>query len=106
LFLKEPNGVTSQKTEFFKWKNSFYQLLNVHNISDARHIEIYSAEPLLLGNSSLAVETATGSLKKYKSRSSDQIPTELIQAGGETLLPGRQKLINSTWSKKELPDHW
>jgi hypothetical protein len=45
-------------------------------------------------------------LKKYKSPDSDQIPAELIQAGGEILLSAIHKLINSVWNKKELPDHW
>jgi hypothetical protein len=37
-------------------------------------------------------------IKKHTSPGSDQIPTELIQAGGETLLSGIHKLINSIWS--------
>jgi hypothetical protein len=45
-------------------------------------------------------------LKKYKSPSSDQIPAELIQAGGEMLLSAIHKLINSIWNKEELPDQW
>jgi hypothetical protein len=42
-------------------------------------------------------------LKRYKSTGRDQIPVELIQAGGE-ILSKIQKLINSTWNEKELPD--
>jgi hypothetical protein len=42
----------------------------------------------------LEVETATAKLKKYKSPGSDQIPAELIQAGGETLQSEIHKLIN------------
>jgi hypothetical protein len=45
-------------------------------------------------------------LKKYKSPDSDQIPTELIQAGSEILLSAIHKLINSVWNKEELPDQW
>jgi hypothetical protein len=45
-------------------------------------------------------------LKKYKSSGSDQIPAELIQAGGEMSLSAIHKLINSNWNKKELPDQW
>jgi hypothetical protein len=45
-------------------------------------------------------------LKRYKSPGSDDIPTELIQAGGETLLSAINKLINSIWNKEELPDQW
>jgi hypothetical protein len=45
-------------------------------------------------------------LNKYKSLSSDQIPAELIHAGGETLESMIHKLISSIWNKEELPDQW
>jgi hypothetical protein len=45
-------------------------------------------------------------LKKYKSPGSDEIPEELIQAGGEILLPAIHKLMNFVWNKEELPDQW
>jgi hypothetical protein len=45
-------------------------------------------------------------LKKYKSPGSDQIPSELIQAGDEMLLFVIQKLVNSIRNKEELPDQW
>jgi hypothetical protein len=44
--------------------------------------------------------------KKYKSPGSDQIPAELIQAGGEILLSAIHKPINYVWNKEELPDKW
>jgi hypothetical protein len=52
------------------------------------------------------VEIAIAKLKKYKSPGSDQIPAELIQAGGEILQSAIHKLINSVWNKEELPDQW
>jgi hypothetical protein len=45
-------------------------------------------------------------LAKYKLPGSDQIPAELIQAGGEILLSTIHKLVNSIWNKEELPDQW
>jgi hypothetical protein len=54
----------------------------VHNVSDDRQIEIHTTEPLVPGPSRLEVEIAISKLKKYKSPGSDQIPAELIQAGG------------------------
>jgi hypothetical protein len=42
----------------------------------------------------------------YKSRGSDQIPAELIQAGGEILLSAIHRLINSVCNKEKLPDKW
>jgi hypothetical protein len=88
------------------WKNYFSQLLNVHNVSDVRQIEVYMAESLVPGPSRLEVEIAIAKLKKYKSPGSDQILAELIQAGGEILLSAIHKLINSVWNKEELPDQW
>jgi hypothetical protein len=89
-----------------RWKNSYSQLLNVHNVSDVRQIEVHMTEPLVPGPSRLEVEIAIAKLKKYeyKSPGSDQIPAEQIQAGGEMLLSVIHKLINSIWNKEQLPD--
>jgi hypothetical protein len=87
-----------------RWKNYFSELLNVHNVSDVRQIEVHTAEPLVPSPSRLEVEIAIPKLKKYKSPGSDQIPAELIQAGGELLLSEIHKLINSAWNKEELHD--
>jgi hypothetical protein len=50
----------------------------VHNISDIRHIEVHTAEPLLPGPSSCEAEIAVAKLKKYKSPGSDEIPEKPI----------------------------
>jgi hypothetical protein len=60
----------------------------------------------VLCSSHLEVEIAIAKLKKYKSPGRDQIPAELILAGGKTLLPAIHKLINYIWNKEELPDQW
>jgi hypothetical protein len=57
--------------------------MNVCNASDVRQIEVHTAEPLVPGPNRLEVEIAIAELKKYKSPGSDQIPVELIQAGGD-----------------------
>jgi hypothetical protein len=82
------------------------KLLNVHNVSDVRQIEVHTAELSVHGHSHLEVEIATAKMKKYKSPGSDQIPSELIQAGGEILLSAIHKLVNSLWNKEQLPDQW
>jgi hypothetical protein len=78
----------------------------VHNISEVRQIAVHTAEPLVSGPSHNEVEIAIAKLKKYKSPGSDEIPAELIQAGGKMLLSAIHKLINSVWHKEELPDQW
>jgi hypothetical protein len=52
------------------------------------------------------VEVAIGKLKTYKSPGADQIPAELIQAGGETLHYEIHELVKLIWNKEELPHQW
>jgi hypothetical protein len=42
----------------------------------------------------------------YESPGSDQIPTELIQVGHETLWSEIHKVINFIWNKEQLPHQW
>jgi hypothetical protein len=74
--------------------------LNVHRVSDVRQIEIHIVEPLGPDPAPVEVEIAVAKLKGCKSPGNNQIPAELIQAGGETLLS------HSNWNKEEVPDQW
>ena len=56
--------------------------------------------------SAFEVELAIEKLKNYKSPGIDQIPAELIKAGGRTIRGEIHKLIISIWNKEELPDEW
>jgi hypothetical protein len=49
-----------------RWKSYFSHLLNVHNTSDVRQIDIHSAEPLVSGPSCLEVEISIAKLKSIK----------------------------------------
>jgi hypothetical protein len=62
---------------------------------------MHTAEP-----SASEVEVAIGKLKRYKLPGVDQIPAELIQAGGETLHSEIHKLTKLIWNKEELPHQW
>jgi hypothetical protein len=88
------------------WKNYFCQLLNVHGVNDVRQTKIHTADPLIPEPSSFEVEIAIEKLKRYKSPGTDQMPAELIQAGGSTLRSEIHKLINRIWNKEELPKQW
>jgi hypothetical protein len=67
--------------------------LNIHGVSDDRQIEIHTAELLVPDPNTFEVEIAIAKLKRYKSPRSDQIPAEVIQAGGKILRSEIQKLI-------------
>jgi hypothetical protein len=54
-----------------RWKKYVSQLLNVHNVSYVRQIEVNMAEPLVPGPSCLEVKIAIAKFKKYKSPGGD-----------------------------------
>jgi hypothetical protein len=68
-----------------RWKNFFNQALNVHGVHDVSQMDIHTAQPLIPEPRPVKVEIAIGKLKSYKSPGTDQIPDEMIKAGGETL---------------------
>jgi hypothetical protein len=54
----------------------------------------------------LEVELAIEKLKSHKSPGIDQIPAELIKAGGRKILCAIHILIIAIWNKEELPEEW
>jgi hypothetical protein len=56
--VKDENGdlLTDSHNILNRWKNYFSQLLNVHNVSNVRQIEVHTAEPLVPDPSRLYVE--------------------------------------------------
>jgi hypothetical protein len=54
----------------------------------------------------LEIELAIEKLKNHKSPGNDQIPAELIKAGGRTIRCAINKLIISIWNEEELPEEW
>jgi hypothetical protein len=88
------------------WARALSKPIGIHRADDVTQIEIHTAEPSVPDPGSFEVDTAIAKLKRYKSPGSDQIPAELDRTGGETLRFEVHELINSTWSKEELPDQW
>ena len=52
------------------------------------------------------VEIAVASLKKGKSAGVDNIPAELVQAGGETMIDVLAEICNRIWRTGEWPTPW
>jgi sorting nexin-29 len=67
---------------------------------------MHTPEPFVPEPSVSEVEFAIGKLKRYKSPGFDQIPAEMIQAGGEKLLSGIHNLIRLIWNEEELSHQW
>jgi hypothetical protein len=78
--------------------------LNVHGVNDVRQAEIHTAELLVPEPTVSEIELAIKKLKSHKSPVIDQIPAELIKAGGRTITCEIHKLIISIWNEEELPE--
>jgi hypothetical protein len=74
-------------------------------VGGVRQTEMHTAEPLVPEPRASEAEVTVGKLKRYKPPGVHQIPSELIQAGGETLHSEIHKLIKLIWNKK-LPHKW
>jgi len=89
-----------------RWRNSFAQPLNVHGVNEIGQAETHTAEPLVPETSVFEVELDIENLKNHKSPGIDQIPAELIKAGGSTIRREIFKLIISIWNKERMPEEW
>ena len=108
VIVKDEKGelVADRHSIMARWRKYFSQLLNVHEDNDVRQAEIHTVEPLVPEPSAFQVELAIGKLKNHKSPGTDQIPAELIKAGGRTICCAIHKLIISIWNKEELLEEW
>jgi len=81
---KDENGglVTDSHSILPRWRKYFSQLLNVPGANDVRQTEIHTAELLVPEPSTFEFEFAIEKLKSHKSPGTNQIPSELIKAGG------------------------
>jgi len=78
-----------------RWRNYFSQLINLHGVKGVGRAEVHTAEPLVTEPSDSEFELANGRLKSHKSPAIDQIPAELIKAGGRKICLEIYKIITS-----------
>jgi hypothetical protein len=75
-------------------------------VGGAGKSEMHTAKPFMPEPNASEVDIAIGKLKRHTSLGFDQIPAELIQAGGETVCSKIHKLIKLIWNGEEFPHQW
>jgi len=75
-----------------------------NGVNHFRKTEIRTAKPLVPEPSAFEFEMAIDKIKSHKSLGIDQIPAELIKAGGRTIRYEIHKLIITIWNKEKLPE--
>jgi hypothetical protein len=87
--------VTDSTSILARWRNHFSQLFNVRGVTEVRQAEIDTAEPLVPEHIAFQFEMANEKLKRHKSPGTDQIPAEMIKAGGTAMHSEIHKPIKS-----------
>jgi hypothetical protein len=77
----------------------FYILVDIQT-------EEHTAELFVPELTALVLRLLSESWKRYKPPGIDQIPAEMIQAGGGGVHSEIYKLIKLIWNKEELPYQW
>ena len=106
--VKDEKGdlVADSQSIVARWRNYFSQLFNLHGVKEVGRAEVHTAEPLVPKPSAAEVELDIDKLKSHKSPGTDQIPAELIKAGGRTICLEIHKLITSIWKKEKLLEEY
>ena len=83
---KKGDLVTGSLNILVRWRKHFYQFLNAHGYNNVRHTEMFTGEPPVPDSNAFEFEIAVEKTKIHKSPGIDQISTELIKAGGRTMI--------------------
>ena len=84
----------------------FLSAIELFGFNDVGQTEVHTVEPLVPEPGAFEIDLAIEKLKSHKSPGTDQIPAELITAGGRTIRYEIHKLNISIWNKEELPEEW
>ena len=99
--LTEENEILSRWTEYCSELYN-YESCGDNAVPDCSHPQEEDLQPILREE----VEIAVASLTKRKSSGVDNIPAELVQAGGETMTDVLKEICNRIWRTGEWPTLW
>ena len=99
--------LTEEKEILSRWTEYCSELYNYESCWDNTVLDCSqppkeALQPILREE----VEIAVASLKKGKSAGVDNIPAELVQAGGETMIDVLTEICNRIWRTGEWPTQW
>ena len=99
--------LTEEQDILKRWSEYCSELYNYRATEDPEELNVPPATdndnyPILREE----VEAAVKSLKKGKSAGADNVPAELVQAGGEAMISALLTICNKIWQTGEWPTPW
>ena len=95
--------LTEEKEIFSRWTEYCSEQYNHESYGDNAVLDCSQPPDEDLSILREEVESAVASLKKGKSVGVDNIPAELVQAGGETMIDVLTEICNRIWRTGEWP---
>ena len=104
---KSRKCLTEEKEILSRWTDYYSELYNYETFGDNAVLDCSQPpnedlQPILREEAEIAV----ASLKKGKSDGVDNIPAELVQAGGEIMIDVLIEICNRIWRTEEWPTPW
>ena len=103
---KSGKCLTEEKEILSRWTEYCTELYNYESCGDSAVLDCSQSPEDLQPILREEVEIAVASLKKGKSAGVDNIPAELVQAGGETMIDVLTEICNRIWRTGEWPTPW
>ena len=103
---KSGKCLTEEKEILSRWTEYCSELYNCESCGDNAVLDCSQPREDLQPILREEVEIAVASLKKGKSAGVDNIPAELVQAGGETMIDVLTEICNRIWRTGEWPTPW
>ena len=108
--IRELNGniISAQEQVLDRWKSHFQQLLN-NKTGDEEILEDFNGdfiEDEMEEPDRIDIRMAIEALKNGKAPGMDNIPAELIKAGGEPMERAIYSLITLIWKRERMPTEW
>ena len=96
----------TEEKDFSRWTEYCSELCNYESCGDNAVLDCSQSpedlQPILCEE----VEIAVASLKRGKSTGADNIPAELVQTGGETMIDVLTEICNRIWRTGKWPTPW
>jgi hypothetical protein len=110
--VKDKEGVvlTENQKVLERWREYFYELLNVEVLDtalDGNNEETYcNVQPDVEMPSREEVEAAVKALKNNKAPGKDEISAEVLKKGGDVIIDKLWELVRIIWEKEMMPNDW
>jgi hypothetical protein len=111
---KSGNLLVNSRDTLKRWREYFYETLNVNSSVDQNLIDLIETPTLSITeerrqNASLSIEEVRKALSQMKSRrapGSDEVTVDILKAGGEPIIRWLFEFFTDVWKNEQIVKEW